>query len=152
VDDISVEIGHRYDSPAVIAEPGERHAPYEHPHESKGRPGTRAPHVFLTRDESRVSTLDLFGARFVMLTGSDGCAWAAAGRDAAADLGITLDTQVIGGGVTDADSAFVDAYGVTAAGAVLVRPDGIVAWRAADGAEGPAAVMKDVLASLHCRQ
>jgi putative polyketide hydroxylase len=153
VDDISVEIGHRYNSPAVIVAPAEEHPAYEHPHESKGRPGTRAPHVFLTRERSRVSTLDLFGARFVMLTGADGGGWAAAGRDAAAALGITLDTHVIGrGDLLDPDSAFADAYGVTAAGAVLVRPDGVVAWRATDAAQGPELVMTDVLASLHCRQ
>ncbi len=42
---------------------------YEHPRESKGRPGSRAPHVFLERDGTRLSTLDLFGRNFVLLAG-----------------------------------------------------------------------------------
>ncbi len=60
VDDFSMEIGYRYNSPAVVLEPG-RPPLHEHPRESKGRPGARAPHVFLDRDGTRLSTLDLFG-------------------------------------------------------------------------------------------
>ena len=68
VDDFSMEIGYRYDSPAIVLEPGSppRH---EHPRESAGRPGARAPHVFLERDGTRLSTLDLFGRNFVLPNG-----------------------------------------------------------------------------------
>jgi methionine synthase II (cobalamin-independent)/2-polyprenyl-6-methoxyphenol hydroxylase-like FAD-dependent oxidoreductase len=77
VDDFSMEIGYRYDSPAVVLEPGSPPL-HEHPRESAGRPGARAPHVFLDRDGTRLSTLDLFGRNFVLLAGSEGAAWPAA--------------------------------------------------------------------------
>jgi hypothetical protein len=60
VDDFSMEIGYRYDSPAIVLEPGGPSL-HEHPRESAGRPGARAPHVFLDRYGTRLSTLDLFG-------------------------------------------------------------------------------------------
>jgi hypothetical protein len=46
---------------------------------------------------------------------------------------------------------FVEAYGLSAAGAVLVRPDGFVAWRAADTGSANTTAMREVLASLLCK-
>ena len=108
IDDLTMEIGLVMNSTAVIggADDGTRQMP---PAETRGRPGTRAPHVVLEPDRS---TLDLFGRSFVLLR--------AAGDDWAPD---GVETHVI-----DADG-FVDAYGITTEGAVLVRPDGIVGWR-----------------------
>src|SRR5262249_13429861 len=77
VDDFSIEIGCRCNSAAVVPEPGDERALHEHPRESKGRPGSRAPHVLVPRDGERVSTLDLFGQGFVLLAGAEGEAWRA---------------------------------------------------------------------------
>jgi len=52
-----------------------------------GRPGARAPHVFLDRDGTRLSTLDLFGRNFVLLAGPGGAAWPAAAPIVAGRLG-----------------------------------------------------------------
>ena len=54
-----------------------------------GTPRRRAPHVWLQRDGGPISTIDLFGRGFVLLTGSRGEAWLRSGeacrrRDAAA--------------------------------------------------------------------
>jgi aklavinone 12-hydroxylase len=95
-------------SSAVVSEPGDDGGVTLHPSQSRGRPGTRAPHVAL---EDGCSTLDLLGGGFVLLAASEG--WSAPG----------ITTQVIGA------DGFADAYGITAAGASLVRPDGIIAWR-----------------------
>src|SRR6266487_3353406 len=65
VDDFSMEIGYRYNSPAIVLEPGSNPL-HEHPRESQGRPGARAPHVFLDRHGTQVSTLDHFGGNFVL--------------------------------------------------------------------------------------
>jgi putative polyketide hydroxylase len=35
------------------------------------RPGSRAPHLWIKRQEEKLSTLDLFGGKFVLLTGTD---------------------------------------------------------------------------------
>jgi putative polyketide hydroxylase len=64
---------------------------------------------------------------------------------------LPLDAYVLGGdGLADREGGFADAYGISAGGAVLVRPDGIVAWRAVDGAGG-GATAHEVLTALLCR-
>ena len=78
VDDFSMEIGYRYNSPAIVLEPGSPPL-HEHPRESAGRPGARAPHVFLDRGGRRLSTLDLFGRNFVLLAGPGGGSWRGCG-------------------------------------------------------------------------
>jgi hypothetical protein len=76
------------------------------------------PHLWLERDGERISTLDLTGDGFVLLAGPDADAWAQV-----AD-GAELAVIRVGGpgGPGDPDGAFPEAYGITAAGAVLVRP------------------------------
>ncbi|HEY1820130.1 MAG TPA: FAD-dependent monooxygenase [Trebonia sp.] len=147
VDDLSMEIGYRYNSTAVVLEPGSD-LPHEHPRASKGRPGARAPHVFLDRHGTRLSTLDLFGGNFVLLTGPEGGAWQAATAGAARELGVALDAHVVGG---TALAGFLDAYGISPSGAVLVRPDGFVGWRAAGAADAPEKILRQALGSLLCR-
>lgn len=61
LDDLYLELGCRYDSPAVIAEPGDSPPVPIHPRDAGGRPGSRAPHVVLERDGAPLSALDLFG-------------------------------------------------------------------------------------------
>ena len=152
VDDFSMEIGYRYNSAAVVLEPGP-HPPHEHPRESKGRPGARAPHVFLERDGVRLSTLDLFGGKFVLLAGPQGQAWRDAALAAAGEFGVALDAYVTGdAGLADPGDRFPGAYGISPAGAVLVRPDGFVGWRAAGVLEQPAKTLRSALQSLLCRE
>jgi 2-polyprenyl-6-methoxyphenol hydroxylase-like FAD-dependent oxidoreductase len=151
VDDFSMEIGYRYNSPAVVLEPGP-HPLHEHPRDSKGRPGSRAPHVFLDRDGVRTSTLDLFGGNFVLLAGPDGGAWRDAAAAAAGRLGVALDAYVLGeAGLADPDGCFPAAYGVSPSGAVLVRPDGFTGWRAVAAASAPQDTLRSALKSLLCR-
>ncbi len=152
VDDFSLEIGTRCNSAGVILEPVEDHALHEHPRESRGRPGSRAPHVFLERGGTRVSSLDLFGRSFVLLAASAGEAWRQAARAVADGLGVPLDAYVVDGGeLRDPEGQFRDAYGISSAGAVLVRPDGVVGWRAADGTGASKATVDEVLTTLLCR-
>ena len=48
----------------------------------------------------------------------------------------------------DSENGFVAAYGITATGAVLVRPDGFVAWRAKSAETKPQDTLKGLLARL----
>jgi hypothetical protein len=145
VDDFSLEIGCRCNSAAVVFEPGDDGALHQHPRESFGRPGARAPHVFVETDGAQVSTLDLFGRGFVLLAAPGGEAWRSAAVTAAGELGLPLDAYVI------EDPQFADAYGITAAGAVLVRPDGVVGWRTVDTTGATEETMRTVLTALLCR-
>ena len=112
------------------------------------RPGTRAPHVWLGdgtadgADHGRRSTLDLFGDAFVLLAGPDGSGWI---RATAAVRGeFPMQAHPIRG------SAFTDAYGLWNDGAVLVRPDGIVACRWEAMPDDPGGALRDALTmALH---
>jgi len=142
VDDFSMEIGHRYRSPAVLPDDGDgggEWAPHVHPRESRGLPGTRAPHVWLERGGELVSTLDLFGRGWVLLTAPAGGAW----REAAAAL--PVDAHVVEA------PGFAEAYGIGADGASLVRPDGVVGWRSREGVAASEETLRRALDSLLCR-
>jgi 2-polyprenyl-6-methoxyphenol hydroxylase-like FAD-dependent oxidoreductase len=131
VPESTVELGYRYRSTAVIADDQDGHV-FENPFEPSGRPGTRAPHVALTRAGAPISPLDLFGRDFVLLTGPAGDEWCAAARAVASHLALRVDAYRIGDGgdLTDDGGRFTEVYGIGADGAVLVRPDGFIAWRA----------------------
>ena len=151
VDDFSMEIGYRYNSPAVVLEGDGDHPLHEHPRESKGRPGSRAPHVCLDRPGARLSALDLFGRNFVLLAGAEGDVWCTAALRAAERLGLSLDAHRVGSAeLADPEDRFHDAYGISASGAVIVRPDGFVGWRARDAAGASEEVALHALRSLLC--
>jgi hypothetical protein len=138
VKDQNVDLGFCYRSAAVRAEDGE-FALHEDPHLLKGRPGSRAPHVPLNGR----STIDLFGTNLVVLCGADGQAWASAWRLGAARSSVPVDVHVLSG--------IEDAYDITSSGAVLVRPDAVVAWRSRRGDEAAPDVAGRTLAAVLCR-
>src|SRR5689334_1959878 len=108
-------------------------------HVSCGRPGTRAPHLLLERNGKRLCTCDLFGEHFLLLVGADGSAWRDAALQVANRLGIRLVARRIGAGgdLVDVDGRWPAAYGISASGAVLFCPDGLVCWRAEERVEHP---------------
>ena len=97
-----------------------------------GLPGTRVPHFWVERQGQRISTLDLLDGRFVLLTGASGAAWCEAAKTIAKAQGIALSAYRIGpdADLLDLESRGVTSLGISSEGAVLVRPDGFVAWRA----------------------
>ncbi|KIW95796.1 uncharacterized protein Z519_02860 [Cladophialophora bantiana CBS 173.52] len=103
------------------------------------RPGHRLPHAWLDCRGAMISTHDLVGtaADFLLITDRDGAEWVDAARKAAKARSIGLRVAQI---VAPMDRPSVEEYvdlelqwaevkGVGAKGAVLVRPDNIVAWR-----------------------
>jgi 2-polyprenyl-6-methoxyphenol hydroxylase-like FAD-dependent oxidoreductase len=152
VDDLSLEIGYRYRSRAIVAESESGTSLYEDPRKSKAMPGTRAPHVVLERAGKPISTLDLFTRKFCLLAAREGSAWSDAARAAATDLGLAIDAYRVGrDDLSDPDRRFAEAYGLSPTGAVVVRPDGFVAWRAVDAAGASKAAMATLLSALLCR-
>jgi 2-polyprenyl-6-methoxyphenol hydroxylase-like FAD-dependent oxidoreductase len=150
--DLNIECGYVYHSLAVIPEGGADTRGHVNPRESKAMPGTRAPHLYLKKGSEQISTLDLFGRNFVLLTGPEGNAWAECASAAAKQVPVPLDVHSVGkSGLRDSGGEFQTAYGISPTGAVLVRPDGFVAWRAktADGASIPQ--FAGVLNSALCR-
>ncbi|WP_406379420.1 FAD-dependent monooxygenase [Streptomyces sp. NBC_01618] len=144
-------LGYRYLSGALIPEDGAGLPPALAPREL-GRPGTRAPHLTLRNDGKELSTLDLFGTAPVLLTGADGTGWEHAAGPAAQRLGIDLDAHRIDGGtLTDPNGTWEETYGVGPEGAVLIRPDGFVAWRSVGACAEPQHELEKVLTQVFDR-
>ncbi len=141
--DLNVELGYRYESPALAhdADPGPLH---ENPRDSHARVGTRAPHAWITMSGKRLSTLDLFNGRFVMFTGPRAQSWVRAvvavgesGRMPLRDVDVYgLDTP----GFEDPEGSVSAAYGLSS-DMVLIRPDGVVAWRSKTPTGSPSAII-----------
>ena len=148
VADLEVELGYLYRSAGVSLEDGDG-AVHADPRATHARPGSRAPHLWVHRDGTRISLLDLFGRPFVLLTGEGGVAWrdVAAGA-AAAHPGLELEVHRVGGADLPTEGAsFDERYGVSETGAVLVRPDGFVAWRARSDSAAEQAALGPALAA-----
>jgi tetracenomycin A2 monooxygenase-dioxygenase len=152
VDDLVVTLGYRYRSDTVSVE-GDGEEKWDSL-DLSGKPGTRAPHVWLEQQGRRISTLDLSDIHFVLLAGAAGNAWCNAAREAAAALAIPLDVYRVSsdGDLHDQDGDWHSAYSVTTSGAVLLRPDGFVAWRAisleGDAGETMERVLRQVLSRV----
>jgi putative polyketide hydroxylase len=150
LDLMAVSLGYHYRSRAVVTAPGDaaRPAPCR---DLDGRPGSRAPHVPLRRDGVPVSTLDLYGRRFTLVAGAGADRWVRAGHLAGA-AGTDLGVHQIGQHLQDERGGWSAAHGTTDRGAVLVRPDGFVCWRAPDDSgPDPAETLAGVLRRVLCR-
>ncbi|HET8642724.1 MAG TPA: FAD-dependent monooxygenase, partial [Pseudonocardiaceae bacterium] len=146
VDDIIITLGYRYSSSAIPG--GEPDAPVLTPRLTlTGQPGTRAPHLDLLRDGARIATVDLFWDEYVLLTGDRDSGWADAADRVAKQLSVPLRSYVVapGGDLEPVGKDWAVAYGVSPAGAVLVRPDAFVAWRCAGTVPDPDTVLTDVV-------
>lgn len=146
----TVELGYGYRSRAISSEDGDG-AVWDDPHQPTGRPGFRAPHLVVRRDGKEISLLDLFDRDFAVVAGPEGEGWRAAAQAAGEALGVTVRAYVVGADVVDPEGRFGELYGTGAAGASLVRPDGIVAWRARSASDDPAGALTGALSKALAR-
>uniref|UniRef100_UPI00357144FB FAD-dependent oxidoreductase n=1 Tax=Streptomyces djakartensis TaxID=68193 RepID=UPI00357144FB len=145
-----VDLNQRYpaESSAAIVpdgtpDPGFDRDPELH-HQPSTRPGARLPHAWITSGTRTLSTLDTVGrGRFTLLTGIGGEAWVRAAEAQEAEIA----TVVIGPG-----QEYEDPYGdwarlseISDGGALLVRPDGFVAFRHASAAPDAGELLADAL-------
>ncbi|MGO4288340.1 FAD-dependent monooxygenase [Chitinophaga sp. RAB17] len=93
---------------------------------TEGQPGTRVPHQWLTENNTRISTLDLAVTHFALVTADASQAW----QDAAAKMEtlfrIPIPVKVI------TDEQWLTTAHLEAGMALLIRPDGFIAWHSAD--------------------
>lgn len=147
-------VGYRYRSEAILSEDA---APSSSDEiellaslELNGLPGSRVPHLWVERNGQRISTLDLFDGRLVLLTGPDGSAWSGAAAKVAADLGIDLVTYRIGpdADLLDLENSWQTKMGISNGGALLVRPDSFVAWRSSTLPDNPTKALEQVIVHI----
>lgn len=115
-------LGYSYQAGAVIPD-GTAKPPFNSKeYVPTDRPGARFPHMWV--DLLRMtSTLDWFDTDFTLVTGPMGADWLEAGHKVAEHLGIGLNLRTLPMAYPS------DGFGMGLRGAVLVRPDGHVAWR-----------------------
>ncbi len=129
--DLEIDLGYCYESTAIIPEHSVVHGNTATSASFTSQPGRRAPHVWLERDGKRISTIDLFDRTLTLLTGSKGTAWSEAAEIIITTHGVPLTTYSIGpeGDLRDIDHNWSETYGIDPDGALLIRPDGFIAWR-----------------------
>jgi putative polyketide hydroxylase len=116
-------------------------------------PGTRAPHVWLERQGKRISILDLFSTQFVLLVSELGSSWLEAAHALISQQKYELVAYSVGdeADLIDREHQWTSAYKMVPDGAILIRPDGFVAWRT-DGKEtDPRQTLERVLKHVLCR-
>jgi len=93
-------------------------------------PGVRAPHAWLQGpDGARISTIDLWGAGFILIGYQCPPEWHCAAERLSAKLGVDLRYVNVGNGedYLPEDEKFSKLYGQNGGEPVLVRPDGFIA-------------------------
>ena len=129
-----IDLGAIYTSAAIIPDGTPAPAPAVD-YRPNARPGSRAPHVWIASDQGQTSTVNLGDRAFVLLAGPQASGWIEAASTTAHSLGAPLRPQVV------AEPEWRTAYGVEPTGAVLLRPDGYVAWRAREDSADAAGVL-----------
>jgi putative polyketide hydroxylase len=140
INDAHIDLGYRYRSPAIFTEAGDDGSTTEDPRQMRGRPGTRLPHVVLARDGATVSSIDLVNMSFALFAGPDAKGWAEAAVAGARDAGVVCSVVSMG--------ESCEAVGISPSGALLVRPDNVVAWRSAGAGATPDATMARVFGAM----
>lgn len=113
------------------------------------KPGYRAPHFWANHCGVRVSSIWLFDGGFVLLVGPRGERW----LDAAGNLPMDRHPEMRAYRVAEEgelvpEGDFLQLYGIGERGAVLIRPDGHVAWRSYAMADDPEATLNRVFATI----
>jgi putative polyketide hydroxylase len=121
-------IGYRYRSTAIVTSDADGGGLVD---ELRAQPGTRLPHVWV---RAGVSTLDLLGPQFTVLSGDERWCAAAASASLAAHRFYSDEWAAITGLAPD--------------GALLVRPDDFVGWRVEELAADPERALRQALSTI----
>ena len=133
-DVLGLAIGYQYEKGAIVSD-GTEYVPPDNPVEDYNpttRPGARLPHAWLKKDGVFCSTHDLLDyGKFTLIMGKDNKFWseiipAVCSRTSLPIQCISIDSN---GNVQDELGQWKTLSEIEADGAILVRPDGHVAWR-----------------------
>ncbi len=127
------QFGQLYDSSALVDDGTPVEESTVSTYRPTGHPGARAPHFWLIDAQGKdYSTIDLYDGGFILLAASAGEGWVAAAAQIADAMAVPLHAFHIGSpGYSQRPSGtpWESLVGVSANGALLIRPDGYVGAR-----------------------
>ncbi|WP_367324902.1 FAD-dependent oxidoreductase [Streptomyces sp. HUAS ZL42] len=147
---LNVALGYRYPHGAVVGtDPTIPVVPERL--DLTGEPGSRAPHLWVRHRDERISTLDLYERSLVLLSDAgEPSGWHEAATRLAEQMSLPLVSYRVGTGpdaelMPEGGADWSELHGTARGGAVLVRPDGFVAWRSPGPALDVEAALRHVL-------
>ncbi|MGK2887309.1 MAG: FAD-dependent monooxygenase, partial [Rhodococcus sp. (in: high G+C Gram-positive bacteria)] len=129
-----LQFGYLYSSPLIAGDPTTKPAEDVVDYVPTTYPGARLPHAVLSVDGTLVSPHDALDLNSLSLFTFDGGSWSPVVEDIA-DLGPGVSLVAVDAPTGVDRDALIALYEVGDVGAVLVRPDGHVAWRTTMSAE-----------------
>lgn len=137
-----LEMGYCYQSDAVVDDgtPLPDRDPMGSEYRASTRPGCRLPHAWLHNGRGAISTHDLLPTGgFLLLAGPEASSWRPAAAIVAATRNVPIRIATVGrgGDFTDPSGAWGAICDIGAGGAVLVRPDGHIGYRAKTSPDDP---------------
>ncbi|MGW9029416.1 FAD-dependent monooxygenase [Streptomyces sp. NPDC055722] len=143
----NVDFGYIYDSAAIVGDgtPTPVSPDTVRLYQPSSRPGHPLPHAWVERSGQRLALRSLIhGGHFALIVGENGQAWVEAADKIAQEREIPLRTARVGLGevdLVDVRLAWQRNRAISPQGALLVRPDGYIAFRSIDAADDPLAVL-----------
>ncbi len=125
---VGIDLGMRYEEGALVSEGENYHDQQLTTYEPDARPGMRLPHFPLEVSGARRSTLELVedtGTTLFALVDD----WQQVAEEVSSSIGIPITPVIIGVTALGDREALAKLFGLDPRGAVLVRPDGHIAWR-----------------------
>ena len=125
INHLGLDVGFIYQSNALYPNNAEIEVFNPNTYKNKATVGMRAPHCWLSYNNHRISTIDLFEKNYVLLVGEN-CM--------VEKLKLPIPEQypkttlVIGKDLHILNQDFYECYQLSKEQAVLVRPDGHIAW------------------------
>ncbi|KAJ5784899.1 uncharacterized protein N7503_010111 [Penicillium pulvis] len=130
IDDDAMEFGQIYLSKGIVG--ADESLPRAmKPDEWMGQPGTHLPHFWVERDGTRVPILGVVDSTWTLVSASN--RWNVAVSELNDRSSIKIQSVCLGIGVSVCGDVDVQMLlGISSSGAVLVRPDGYIAWRSVE--------------------
>jgi 2,4-dichlorophenol 6-monooxygenase len=156
--ELNVEYGFRYESAAVV--PDGSAAPRSiddiRVYQPSTRPGAPLPHAWIDDEDGRRRPIkDLVRpGRFLLIAGENGQQWCEAAGQLAGELSLPVDAVRIGhvdGDLYDPRCTWLRRREIESDGAILVRPDRFIAWRASSAADDPRGALTEALSQVLAR-
>jgi 2,4-dichlorophenol 6-monooxygenase len=151
----NTEYGYRYESSAVISDASEPPVAIDEVrvYQPSTFPGSPVPHAYLTDQHGgQVALIDLTEpGEFLLVAGETGQTWVDAASGVSEQLNVAVRAVRVGhaaGDYRDHRLAWLRRREVGTEGAVLVRPDGVVAWRSHGLPSDPPAALLAALAGV----